>query len=108
MKRFLTCALALSLLAGTVSIASAAGNQNPGSYQNTDNRDGNSNAGHKDWRRGQRIEQADWNRGQRVNYRQRHLHRPARGYEWREVDGHYVEAAIVGGLIASVIVARSH
>jgi Ni/Co efflux regulator RcnB len=49
----------------------------------------------------------DWNRGERVDYRHYHLNAPPRGYEWREVDGNYVLAAVATGLIASVVVASA-
>ncbi len=60
---------------------------------------------HNDWRKGSRMNHDDWNRGERVDYRRYHLNAPPRGYEWREVDGNYVMAAVATGLIASVIAA---
>jgi Ni/Co efflux regulator RcnB len=62
---------------------------------------------HKEWHKGASISHDDWNRGDQVDYRTAHLHAPKRGYEWRQVDGNYVEAAIATGVIASVIVASS-
>jgi Ni/Co efflux regulator RcnB len=62
---------------------------------------------HDDWRRGHRMDHNDWDRGERVDYRSHHLHRPPRGYEWRQVDGNYVMAAVATGLIASVIAASA-
>lgn len=62
---------------------------------------------HKEWRKGARIQRTDWNRGEHIDYRHYHLHAPPRGYEWREVDGNYVLAAIATGVIASVIVASA-
>ncbi|HEY8003433.1 MAG TPA: RcnB family protein, partial [Phenylobacterium sp.] len=62
---------------------------------------------HDDWRRGHRMGHDDWARGERVDWHSRHLRRPPRGYEWREVDGNYVLAAAATGLIASII-ANSH
>ena len=62
---------------------------------------------HDDWQKGHRMAQEDWSRGQHVDYRQNHLSAPRRGYEWREVDGNYVMAAVATGLIASVI-ANNH
>ena len=50
----------------------------------------------------------DWNRGERVDYRTYHLPPPRSGYEWREVDGNYVMAAVATGIIASTIVAATH
>ncbi|HTH96300.1 MAG TPA: RcnB family protein [Stellaceae bacterium] len=61
---------------------------------------------HQDWRNGGHISHNDWNRGARVDYRAHHLHAPPRGYEWREVDGNYVLAAVATGLIASVLLAN--
>lgn len=58
---------------------------------------------HDEWHKGARISHDDWNRGERVDWRAHHLRRPARGYEWRRVDGNYVLAAAATGLIASAI-----
>lgn len=62
---------------------------------------------HNEWRKGARMNRNDWNRGERVDYRHYHLHAPPRGYEWREVDGNYVMAAIATGVIASVVAASA-
>ncbi len=51
------------------------------------------------------MNQGDWNRGERVDYHRYHLQAPQRGYEWREVDGNYVLAAVATGVIASTIIA---
>jgi|SRR6185437_504593 Ni/Co efflux regulator RcnB len=58
---------------------------------------------HAEWRRGYHMRHEDWDRGRAIDWRARHLRRPARGYEWREVDGNYVMAAVATGIIASVI-----
>jgi Ni/Co efflux regulator RcnB len=63
---------------------------------------------HNEWKHGYHMRQQDWNRGQRVDYRTYHLNAPPRGYEWREVDGNYVMAAVATGVIASVIAASAH
>jgi Ni/Co efflux regulator RcnB len=60
---------------------------------------------HPTWRQGGHIASSDWRRGSRVDYRSHHLRPPPRGYEWRQVDGNYVLAAVATGLIASVILA---
>ena len=61
---------------------------------------------HDDWRRGRRLPPDYWEHARRVDdWRDHHLRRPPRGYEWREVDGNYVLAAVATGLIASVIAA---
>ncbi len=62
---------------------------------------------HEEWKRGEHIRHEDWDRGERVDYRHYHLRRPPRGYEWREVDGNYVLAAVATGVIASVIAAEA-
>ena len=62
---------------------------------------------HDEWRRGEHIRHEDWDRGERVDYRHYHLRRPPRGYEWRQVDGNYVLAAVATGVIASVIAATA-
>jgi len=114
MKRFLTAAAAFVLLAGTAGAASAQGydrrdnnryDNRPGDSRSdwrsprANNRDDN----RRNWRKGGRIDRSDWNRGRRVDHRARRLQRPPRGYEWREVDGNYVMAAMATGLIASII-----
>jgi Ni/Co efflux regulator RcnB len=58
---------------------------------------------HPNWRQGQRMDRGDWNRGQRVDYRENHLRQPPRGYEWREVDGRLILAAVATGLIADIL-----
>jgi Ni/Co efflux regulator RcnB len=58
---------------------------------------------HDDWQKGRRLPPDYWQHGERVDYRQHRLPPPRRGYEWREVDGNYVMAAVATGLIASVI-----
>ena len=64
---------------------------------------------HREWKRGYHMRHEDWDRGQPVDYRTHHLRRPPRGYEWRQVDGNYVLAAVATGIIASAIFsAASH
>ena len=53
------------------------------------------------------MNHADWDRGERIDYHQYHLSAPPRGYEWRQVDGNYVLAAVATGVIASAIVAST-
>lgn len=62
---------------------------------------------HDDWKKGGRIQNEDWNRGEHVDYHAHHLRAPPRGYEWRQVDGNYVLAAVATGVIASVVVAAA-
>ena len=60
---------------------------------------------HDEWKKGSKIHDEDWKRGEHVDYKERHLRRPPHGYEWREVDGNYVLAAVATGVIASVVAA---
>jgi Ni/Co efflux regulator RcnB len=62
---------------------------------------------HDEWHKGATIGHDDWARGEVVDYRTYHLRKPPRGYEWREVDGNYVLAAVATGVIASAIVAAA-
>jgi Ni/Co efflux regulator RcnB len=106
MKRLLIATTALTLLAAPMSAAFAQGWNN--NNRHDDHRGGPGmmmqNNNHN-WRKGGRIERNDWNRGQRVDYRQQHLSRPPRGYEWRRVDNNYVLAAAATGLIAGLVLA---
>lgn len=63
---------------------------------------------HNEWRRGYHMRDEDWRRGRQVDWHAHHLRQPPRGYEWREVDGNYVMAAVATGIIASTIIAASH
>lgn len=99
MKHLLLAASALSLLAGAgAAVAQPHGPPPPGFHG-----PGPGPGFHHDWRRGGRIEAGDWRRGRVVDYRRYHLRRPPRGYQWRDVDGNYVLAAIAGGVIADLI-----
>jgi Ni/Co efflux regulator RcnB len=60
-----------------------------------------------EWHKGSHIDRNVWNRGARVDYRQHHLSRPPRGYEWRRVDDNYVLAAVATGVIASILLANN-
>jgi Ni/Co efflux regulator RcnB len=62
---------------------------------------------HDEWKKGYHMKSEDWSRGQQVDYHAHHLQAPPRGYEWRQVDGNYVMAAVATGVIASVIVAST-
>jgi Ni/Co efflux regulator RcnB len=76
-------------------------------HDDRDHHDNHHYVHHQEWRKGARMNHDDWNRGERVDYRHYHLNAPPRGYEWREVDGNYVLAAVATGLIASVVVASA-
>jgi Ni/Co efflux regulator RcnB len=58
---------------------------------------------HDEWKKGAALHKEDWERGEKVDYHQHHLRNPPRGYEWREVDGNFVLAAVATGVVATVI-----
>lgn len=60
---------------------------------------------HDEWKKGAKMRDEDWKRGEQVDYRHEHLRAPPHGYEWRQVDGNYVLAAVATGVIASVVAA---
>jgi Ni/Co efflux regulator RcnB len=97
MKRHLVAVVAASLALG------AGGQALAQSHMDGHDTHGAPAGGHADWRKGGHIAQSDWARGQQVDWQSHHLHRPPSGYEWREVDGNYVLAAVATGLIASLV-----
>ena len=60
---------------------------------------------HSEWKKGAQMKQEDWGRGEPVDYRTNHLKAPARGYEWRQVDGNYVMGGVSTGSIRVVVAA---
>ena len=63
--------------------------------------------GYRPWARGQRLGYYN-GRYAEVDYRQQNLRAPPRGYHWvRDDSGDYLLAAVVGGLIAQVILSGS-
>jgi Ni/Co efflux regulator RcnB len=104
MKRLMIAASALSLLTGAgLTTAASAQPYHGDRYDRHDRFDRHDRWAHHEWRRGGRIDFRDWRRGRVIDYRRYHLRRPPRGYEWRDVDGNYVLAAIAGGIIADLI-----
>jgi Ni/Co efflux regulator RcnB len=87
-------ALALSILAAFLS--------GPLAFAE-DHHDNHHYVRHEEWKKGAHIRDEDWRRGDRVDYRHYHLSAPPNGYEWREVDGNFVLAAVATGVIANVI-----
>ena len=75
--------------------------------QNDDHHDDQKYVRHDEWKKGCHMNHDDWNRGRQVDYRTYHLRQPPSGYEWREIDGNYVLAAVATGVVASVIVASA-
>src|SRR5580698_7273173 len=70
-----------------------------------DNHDNHAYVHHEEWKKGAKIRDEDWQRGAHIDYKEQHLRAPPSGYEWREVDGNYVLAAVATGVIASVVAA---
>lgn len=103
LKRALTVsALTLSLCGGAAYAQDHHDDRDRHDQQHRDEQH-NNYVRHNEWRKGEHIRHEDWDRGERVDYRHYHLRRPPRGYEWRQVDGNYVLAAVATGVIASVI-----
>jgi len=74
-------------------------------HDDADHHDNHAYVEHKEWKKGYHMRDEDWHRGEAVDYRTYHLKRPPDGYEWREVDGNFVMAAVATGIIASVVAA---
>ena len=91
-KLLATAAVAALVLGGVAGSATAA--------------DEHHRVMHAEWKKGGKIEHGDWDRGQVVDWRSHHLRQPPRGYEWREVDGNWVLAAVATGVIVSVLEAH--
>jgi Ni/Co efflux regulator RcnB len=73
-----------------------------------DHHDNHAYVRHNEWHKGAKISHDDWNRGDQVDWHAHHLQAPPRGYEWREVDGNFILAAVATGLIATAIVDSGH
>jgi Ni/Co efflux regulator RcnB len=76
-------------------------------HHDADHHDNHAYVRHDEWKKGYHMQHEDWDRGERVDYRTYHLRRPQNGYEWREVDGNYVMAAVATGIVASVVAASA-
>jgi len=90
--------VASALLALAITAAPAFADEHDG-------HDGHAYVHHDEWKKGSKMRDEDWKRGEHVDYHERHLRAPPHGYEWREVDGNYVLAAVATGVIASVVAA---
>lgn len=100
-------AVAVSMMAVLLAGGTAFAQDHHDDRDHHDNRNHSHYVHHKEWRKGYHMRHEDWDRGERIDYRVYHLRRPPAGYEWREVDGNYVLAAVATGVIASVIIAAS-
>jgi Ni/Co efflux regulator RcnB len=101
--------IALSTVAAVLSsgVILAQDDHRDDHHDNADHHDNHAYVEHKEWKKGYHMRDEDWHRGEVVDYRTYHLKRPPNGYEWREVDGNYVLAAVATGVIASVIAAKA-
>jgi len=100
-------AIAYSTMAATLSSCAVFAQDHHDHDRDRDRRDNHHYVEHREWRKGYHMRHEDWDRGERVDYRHYHLRRPPRGYEWREVDGNYVLAAVATGVIATIIAANA-
>jgi Ni/Co efflux regulator RcnB len=114
MKRLITLLVSATLLAGSTAAFAQPGHDDHntppprnGQMQMQMNGPGMAMHGpaHPEWKKGGHIAKTDWGRGAKIDYREHHLKKPPRGYEWRQVDDNYVLAAAATGLIASIILA---
>ncbi len=48
-----------------------------------DEHDGAHYVRHEDWKKGAKMRDEDWRRGGHLDYKEHHLRKPPRGYEWR-------------------------
>jgi Ni/Co efflux regulator RcnB len=135
MKRLLTAAAALSLLAGSAAMAEPNHNdhgQNAGDQRGHDQRGNDQRGDNRGANNENRFDQRDnghdrgnhyghdrrWSRGERlppqyygnpgyyVDYRAHNLRYPPRGYRWVQVDNNYMLASTATGLIAQIISGR--
>jgi Ni/Co efflux regulator RcnB len=97
MKLIQTTSLFFALALGVASFNAVADEH--------DNHDNHGYVHHEEWKKGATMHKEDWARGEHIDYKEHHLRTPPRGYEWRQVDGNYVLAAVATGVIASAIVA---
>jgi Ni/Co efflux regulator RcnB len=91
-------ALILSLMLGMTAITA-------NTQVLADDHDNHQFVQHDEWKKGAKMHDEDWKRGEHVDYKEHHLRAPPHGYEWREVDGNFVLAAVATGVIASVVAA---
>ena len=105
MKRIASLLVSAVLLAGTTSAFAQPGRDDHTQGPSMSMKGMDMSHQHSDWKKGGHIAKDDWGRGAPVDYKEHHLKKPPRGYEWRQVDNNYVLAAAATGLIASVIMA---
>lgn len=103
--KFLNHALIASAVCLTLSTGSVLAQEG---HDDRDHRDEHHQqyVRHDEWKKGEHMRHEDWDRAEHIDYRHYHLRRPPHGYEWREVDGNFVLAAVATGVIASVVAAE--
>jgi Ni/Co efflux regulator RcnB len=94
-----------AMLAASLFFTFAAVGATTAAIADEHERDNRAYVHHEEWKKGAKMRDEDWRRGEHVDYHERHLRAPPRGYEWRTVDGNYVLAAVATGVIASVVAA---
>ena len=107
MKMLLTALAATTALVAAVPAAQAQPRHDDRHQfdRGNDGRGFNGNQGGRHWNQGQRLDNR-YGAYQPVNdWRNRRLAPPRRGYHWVRSGDDYVQAALVGGLIASVVAA---
>jgi Ni/Co efflux regulator RcnB len=112
MKRLLTSAIALSLLASAGAAAAQPRHDDHrndhGRYEQGRHDNGNHYGQRKHWNRGQRLPTTYYrDRGHYVDYRAHHLRAPPRGYQWVRADNDYALVALTTGLIAAIVAASN-
>jgi Ni/Co efflux regulator RcnB len=106
MKRFLAGALALSLLGGTAALAQPGHDDHRGGPQNHGGPGPQDHGGGgRHWNHGDHLDNRYGANQPVTNWRSHHLSAPRHGYHWVRSGDDYVEAALVGGLIGSVVAA---
>jgi Ni/Co efflux regulator RcnB len=110
MKRLLTSAIALSLLASAGAAAAQPRHDDRHDYRDNhryeQNRSDRHDNRHHHWARGQRLDRSYYSdRRHYVDYRAHHLRAPPRGYQWVRADNDYALVALTTGLIASIVAA---
>jgi Ni/Co efflux regulator RcnB len=103
MIRIPTLLVAMALLAAGTGAASAQQGSEPSHDNGRPQQHDERRPVAHEYKRGERIDHDHWDHAAPVDYRAHHLSPPRRGYEWREVDGRYVLAAVATGLIANII-----
>jgi Ni/Co efflux regulator RcnB len=94
----------MNRISKAVALAALAAFLSSGAAFAQDHQDNHHYVHHNEWKKGAHIQPNDWSRGDHIDYHKYHLHAPPSGYEWREVDGNFVMAAVATGVIASVVV----